>query len=96
MLQSFADEVSEEIYNGVYTHAIRKLLPAHLVHVAQRRMDILNCIDSPEHLAACFPGEKGEAGVRDAHGKYSIPIEGNWRIAFGWNHNQAIDVQVKC
>ncbi|HUD01653.1 MAG TPA: hypothetical protein VMR37_04960 [Rhabdochlamydiaceae bacterium] len=95
MLKSFQDEVSEEIYHGIYTHTIRKFLPAHLVKVAQRKMDILNCTDS-ENLESCFPCEKGEAGVRDAHGKYSIPIgEGNWRIAFHWDQDDAIDVEVK-
>ena len=94
MIKSFADEVSEEIYHGIYTHTIRKFLPAHLVKVAQRKMDILTCTDS-ESLASCFPSEKGEAGVRDAHGKYSIPIEGNWRIAFHWDQDDAIDVEVK-
>jgi len=94
MIKSFADEVSEEIYHGIYTHTIRKFLPSHLVKVAQRKMDILNCTDS-ENLASCFPGEKGEAGVRDSHGTYSIPIEGNWRITFQWKHDDAINVQVK-
>ncbi len=28
MITSFADEVSEEIYHGIYTHTIRKFLPA--------------------------------------------------------------------
>lgn len=94
MIKSFANEVSEEIYHGINTHTIRKLLPSHLVKVAQRKMDILNCTDSAS-LASCFPGEKGEAGARDAHGKYSIPIEGNWRIAFHWDQDNAINVEVK-
>ena len=94
MIKSFANEVSEEIYHGINTHTIRKLLPSHLVKVAQRKMDILNCTDS-ESLASCFPDEKGEAGARDAHGKYSIPIEGNWRIAFHWDQDNAINVEVK-
>jgi hypothetical protein len=52
---------------------IRKFLPAYLVKVAQRRMDILNCTDS-KNLARCFLCEKEEAGVRNAPRKYNIPI----------------------
>ena len=94
MIKSFANEDTANIYHGIYTHTIRKLLPSHLVKVAQRKMDILNCTDS-ENLAACFPGEKGQAGVRDVHGKYSIPIDENWRIVFGWDQDNVIDVEVK-
>jgi proteic killer suppression protein len=95
MIKSFANQETEEIYNGIRTHAIRKLLPAHLLKVAQRKMDILNCIDSFEHLATWFPAEKGEAAVRDAHGKYSLAIDGNWRIAFRWDIKDALDVEIK-
>lgn len=94
MIKTFANQESEEIYHGIHTHAIRKLLPSHLVKVTQRKMDILNCIDSLDHLNQCFPNNRGEA-ARDAHGKYSIPIEGNWRLAFRWDKDNATDVEVK-
>jgi plasmid maintenance system killer protein len=94
MIKSFANEDTANIYNGIYTHTIRKLLPSHLVKVAQRKMDILNCTDST-NIASCFPGEKGQISIRDAHGKYSIPIDENWRIAFGWDQDNAIDVEIK-
>ena len=37
---------------------------------------------------------KGEAVVRDAHGKHSIPIDDQWRLAFGWN-NGVENVEIK-
>jgi proteic killer suppression protein len=94
MIKSFANQESEQIYHGIHTHAIRKDLSSYLVKVAQRKMDMLNCIDSFDHIPACFPAT-GEAGVRDAHEKHSIPIEGNWRIAFRWDKDHAFDVEVK-
>jgi plasmid maintenance system killer protein len=92
MLKSFAHEEAEEIYHGIHSHAIRKLLPAHLVKVAERKLDILNCAESLESLAL-LPTLRPEI-ARDAHGKYSIPIEGSWRIAFKWNGGPA-EIEIK-
>lgn len=95
MIKSFANQETEQLYHGIHTHHLRKLLPSHLVKVAERRLDILNCIESLDHLKSCFPGDSWEAAVRDAHNKYSIPIEGNWRIAFRWDNSDAHDVEIK-
>lgn len=85
MIRSFQDECAEEIFHGVHTHAIHKKFPSDLVQTIQRKLDILNCAESLESLR-CLPAMKEEAAVRDAHGKYSIPIDPTWRIAFEWNH----------
>ncbi len=96
MIKSFANQESEEIYHGIHTHTIRKDLSSFLLKVAERRMDILNCVDSLEDLALCLPAYKGEVGVRDGHGKYSIPIDDPyWRITFRWDNKDAFDVEVK-
>lgn len=92
MLKSFANEETEAVFHGIHTHAIRKLLPSHLVKTAERKLDILNCAESLENLAL-LPTLKPEI-VRDAHGKYSIPIEGTWRIAFRWNDGPS-DIEIK-
>lgn len=93
MIKSFADKLTEQIYHGIYSHAVRKEMTTQLVQTAQRRLDLLNCTPNLESLRA-IPSIKEEAGVRDAHGKYSIPIEGQWRIAFGWNDG-AENVEIK-
>lgn len=84
MIQSFDDAVAEEIFHGIYSHAVRKKFSSHLVSEVERKLDLLNASESLESLRA-IPSIKAEAGVRDAHGKYSIPIDPNWRLAFGWN-----------
>jgi proteic killer suppression protein len=84
MIKSFSDKLTEDVFNGIYSHGVRKALTPHLVKAAQRKLDLLNSAQSLDHLCL-IPSLKGEAAVRDAHGKYSIPIEGEWRLAFGWN-----------
>lgn len=94
-LRSFADELTEEVYHGVYTHAVRKKFASgEIVKSAQRRLDILNCIDDLETLKL-IPLYKEENGVRDAHGKNSIPINKNERIAFRIDKGNVEDVEIK-
>ncbi|MGC1878409.1 MAG: type II toxin-antitoxin system RelE/ParE family toxin [Rhabdochlamydiaceae bacterium] len=94
MIQSFADKTAEAIFNGIHTHGIRKDFSSDLVKAAERRLDLLNGADSLEFLHQ-IPSMKGEGGVRDAHGKYSIPIDTQWRLAFGWNDGPE-NVEIKC
>jgi toxin HigB-1 len=93
VIKSFADKMTEDIFNGIYTHGIRIDLSSDLVKVAERRLDLLNCADSLESLHK-LPSVKGEGGVRDGRGKYSIPISKDWRLVFGWNDG-AENVQMK-
>lgn len=94
MLKSFADKDSENLFHGIYTHSIRKRIPLNVLITARRRLDILNIIHTPETLLQ-LPAIQPEAAVRDCHGKYSIPLDGNWRIAFRWNGENAEDVEIR-
>lgn len=93
MIKSFADKTTEAIFDGVYTHGIRKEFSSDLVKAAERRLDLLNCADNLELLHK-LPSMKGEGGVRDCHSKYSIPISKEWRLVFGWNDG-AENVEIK-
>lgn len=92
MIKSFSDKMTENVFHGIYTHGVRIEMPSDLVKEAERKLDLLNCADSLESLRM-LPMLKGQT-VRDAHGKYSIPINENWRIAFGWNSG-AENVEIK-
>ncbi len=93
MIKSFADKMTENIFNGIHTHVIHKDLSSDLVKTAERRLDLLNCADNLEGLHK-LPSMKGEGGVRDGRGKYSIPISKEWRLVFGWNDG-AENVEMK-
>jgi plasmid maintenance system killer protein len=84
VIKSFDDKKAETIFNGVHTHGIRIEFSSNLVKTIERKLDLLNCMESLENLRK-LPSMKGETGVRDAHGKYSIPIDREFRLAFGWN-----------
>jgi proteic killer suppression protein len=93
MIKSFADKTTESIFHGIHTHGIRKGFSSNLLKAAERRLDLLNCAESLESLRL-VPSMKQEAAVRDAHGKYSIPIDKEWRLTFRWNDNVE-DVEIK-
>jgi plasmid maintenance system killer protein len=84
MIKSFADSTTEDVFHVIHTHDIRKKMSSELVKKAEMRLDLLNSADSMEALHK-IPSIKAEAPVRDAHGKYSIPIDQQWRVAFVWN-----------
>lgn len=92
MIESFADEITEDVFHGNPTHAIRKKLPSRVVQDAQRKLDILNAIDDFDHLRS-IPANQTEL-VRDIGNKYSIPIYQNWRILFRWV-NGPLDVEIR-
>ncbi len=84
MIISFADTTTEDVFHGIHTHELRKKLTSQLLKKAEIRLDLLNCAEDLESLRK-IPSFNGEGAVRDAHGKHSIPIDKEWRIAFGWN-----------
>lgn len=94
MLSSFANELTEDVYQGVNSHAVRKKLKGFLVKAAQRKLDLLNCVDSMETLHL-IPSHKPDSPVRDGQEKYSIPIEEDLRLAFRWDDGKAFDVEIK-
>jgi toxin HigB-1 len=94
MIHSFADELTEQVFHGIYSHAVRTHLTSYLVKKAQRRMDILNCAKTMDSLEM-LPEIKTEGVVRDAHNHYSIPLFENYRLAFRWNGQHPEHVEIK-
>lgn len=93
MIRSFATKETEDVFHGLHTHGIRKNFPTHLVKLAEERLDLLNGADSYESLCL-IPSIKSDI-VRDAHGKYSIPIQDNCRLCFRWEKEGPSDVEIK-
>ncbi len=93
-LLSFEDPMTEEIFHGIHTHAIRKNIPPNILIMAERKLDLLNGADSLETLNL-IPANANEGVSRDAHGKHSIPIEGSWRLTFRWAKNGPEAIELK-
>ncbi|MBS0615905.1 MAG: type II toxin-antitoxin system RelE/ParE family toxin [Verrucomicrobia bacterium] len=94
MINSFADAMTEEIFEGIYTHAIRKKFSSSIVKMAERKLDLLNSVETFETLEA-IPSHRGGGLKRDVQDFYSIPLTGNFRLCFRWNGNNAEDVAIR-
>lgn len=90
---SFADEGSEDIYDGEDTKRARRTCPNQLWSVARRRLDQLNAATSLGDLR--FPPNNHlEALKRDRIGQHSIRINDQYRICFTWSEQGALHVEI--
>lgn len=94
MITSFADKMTEEVFHGIHSHEVRKKLKGFIVKAAERKLDLLNTAQSLEELKF-IPSHKPDSPLRDGQEKYSIPIYGDLRLAFEWNHGNAAKVEIK-
>jgi proteic killer suppression protein len=83
MIGSFANQATEDIYNGLSSKAARKLCPDHLWQVAGRKLDLLDSASEIMDLRVP-PGNRLEALSGDRKGQYSIRINQQYRICFTW------------
>jgi toxin HigB-1 len=93
MITSFADEIAKGIFHGDHSHAVREHFPMTLVKTAERKLDLLNCVNDLDELLA-LPEHKNSRAGRDRHGKISIPIGDQWCIQFRWSQNSVEDVEI--
>jgi proteic killer suppression protein len=83
MIGSFANQATEDIYNGLSSKAARKLCPDHLWQVAGRKLDLLDSASEIMDLRVPL-GNRLEALSGDRKGQYSIRINQQYRICFTW------------
>jgi proteic killer suppression protein len=86
MIQSFKDEGTQDIFNGLKTKAARNTCPEYLWKVTARKLDLL---DSAEILSdlRVSPGNRLERLSGDRLGQHSIRINDRYRICFIWTTN---------
>ena len=92
MIKSFADKETREIFEGIHRHSTKKRFPSVMLKTIERRLDILNALDSLETLNQ-IPAFKSSS--RDTRDKYKIPIQDNWRILFRWEKEGPTDVEIQ-
>lgn len=93
MIRSFANEGTEDIFNGCSTKASRKTLPNQLVPPAQRKLDQLDSVETLNDLRIP-PGNRLEALKADRRGQHSIRINDQYRICFLWTDKGPEQVQI--
>ncbi len=89
MIRSFADRQTELVWQGIRS----KRLPADIQRGALRKLLYLSRAKSITDLREP-PGNQLEALKRDRLGQWSIRINGQWRICFRWENENAEDVEI--
>lgn len=88
MIQSFADEETERIFNRIHS---RKF--AAIERVAFRKLRQMWNVDRVELLNEP-PGNRLEKLRGDRTGQWSIRINDQWRICFEWRDGDAYQVEI--
>lgn len=93
MIRSFADQATEDLFNGRNTSAARRACPIRLWSIVRRKLDQLDSVAMLLELRVP-PGNKLEALHGNRKGQYSIRINERYRICFQWLQNEADSVEV--
>lgn len=93
MIQSFATEGTENIFNGISSKIARKTCPQALWKTVVRKLDQLDSVVSLEDLKIP-PGNQLEALKGDRKGQYSIRINDQYRICFKWQSSGPDNVEI--
>jgi proteic killer suppression protein len=93
VIRTFADQGTEDVFNGKNTAAARRSCPKSLWRVAYRKLDQL---DSAIELADLRipPGNRLEALKGDRKSQHSIRINEQYRIFFKWTDAGPEDVEI--
>jgi len=91
MIRSFADETTEDIWNGVNSKVARRI-PKGLWPVIRRKLDQIDSVSKVEELPVP-PGNQLHA-LRDDLARYhAIRVNDQFRIVFRFDECDAFDVR---
>ena len=93
MIRSFADQATEDLFNGRNTSGARRTCPIRLWGIVRRKLDQLDSVVQLSELRVP-PGNNLEALHGNRKGQYSIRINERYRICFRWLQNEADSVEV--
>jgi proteic killer suppression protein len=93
VIESFKDQATEDLFNGVNSKHARKSCPQMLWPIATRKLDQLDSVRSLEELKIP-PGNRLEALSGNREGQYSIRINEQYRICFIWGSQGPGSVEV--
>ena len=93
VIVSFANQGTEDVFQGRSTKAARKACPLQLWKVAGRKFDQLDSVTNLDELRIP-PGNHFEALRRDRAGQHSIRINDQHRICFVWTSSGPAQVEI--
>jgi proteic killer suppression protein len=93
VIRSFADDATEDLFNGIGSRRARQACPQELWPVVRRKLTQINRV---RDLAALRipPGNRLERLRGDRAGQHSIRINDQYRICFRWENGHADQVEV--
>jgi toxin HigB-1 len=89
MIRSFGDRATERLFRR---EPVKKF-SRPLQRAALRKLLLLDAAESLEDLRVS-PGNHLEKLVGDRAGQYSIRVNQQWRICFGWSGQEADNVEI--
>ena len=93
MIKGFADQGTEDVWNGDETKAARKTRPKALWPVAARKLAMLNAAHDEKDLRVP-PGNRFERLKGKLSGNCSIRINEQHRVVFRWEACDATEVEI--
>jgi proteic killer suppression protein len=93
VIRSFADQGTEDVFDGVSSKEARSVCPTGLWAVARRKLTQINRVRELAELAVP-PGNRLERLRGDRAGQYSIRINDQYRVCFYWKENDADEVEI--
>ena len=88
--ESFADSITEAIYNGRNSKSARKV-DSKIWPIVVRKLDILNAVTSLNDLKS--PGNQLEKLKGIMAGHWSVRVNDQYRIIFRFESGHAMDVR---
>ena len=89
MIHNFKDKETQKIFERQRS----RKLPSDIQQVALRKLRMLNRAETLQDLRVP-PANRLERLVGNRNGQYSIRINDQWRICFGWQEGDALNVEI--
>ena len=93
MIQSFKDQGTEDIFNGLNTKAARNICPESLWKIAARKLDLLDSVEVLSDLRI-LPGNRLERLSGNRKGQHSLRINDRYRVCFVWTISGPDQVEI--
>lgn len=93
MIQSFAGQATEDVFDGTRSKAARKACPTTVWNTAIRKLDQLNQAETLDDLHSP-PGNRLEPLKGDRAGQHSIRINDQYRVCFVWTTKGPEQVEI--
>jgi len=93
MITSFRNQGTEDLFNREDTKAARRVCPANVRKVAQRKLDQLNFATQIGDMRIP-PNNQLEKLKGDRDGQWSVRVNQQFRVCFAWSAKGPSDVEI--